>query len=185
MNCDEFRKQIIAEDSDLKALENHIDSCRDCAAWVEKELSTPPLGMSKADWVSATSRCMPTSLPTQETVKSNEETATDPEPISTGFFSGLKYGLVFGLSIITGLAIVQLAQFDPSKVAEKSGRMEIASFIEDETAKLPTFLEKDFSDVTFFDYRESKLMSFVENEQIPSFIEENQEEEQWIENDSG
>ncbi len=185
MNCDEFRKQIIAEESDLKALEKHIDSCPECAAWVEKELATPPMGMSKADWVNATSRCMPTTLPMPEKDETAKEAITDPEPISTGFFSGLKYGLVFGLSIITGLAIIQLAQFDPSKVAEKGGRMEIASFIEDETTKLPTFFEKDFSDVTFFDYRESKLMSFVENEQIPSFIEENQEEEQWIENDSG
>lgn len=184
MNCDEFKKQIITENSDLTKLENHIESCRDCAAWVEEELLTPPTGMSKANWVNATLRCMPTTHFMSEKDETPQNNSSNSKSILSVFFSGLKYGLVFGLSIITGLAIIQVAELESFKVDKGIKKIEIASFI-DETTKLPTFLEKNFSDVTFFNYHESNLMSFVENEQIFSFIEKNQEDEQWFESNSG
>lgn len=182
MNCEEFRKQIVAADAEMQVLEQHLESCPECSAWVARELATPPQGLSQAEWDNATSRCMPASLPTTQSETAVEK---DPEPIATGFFSGLKYGMVFGLSIVTGLAIIQLAQFTPPETKPASPP-EMVSFIDDQPQELQNFLENNFEDVTFFDYRDSKMMSFVENEKIPSFIEENQmEEETWIEKDSG
>jgi hypothetical protein len=179
MNCEDFKALIVSDDADKLELEKHLESCDDCAKWLNRELSSPPEGLSKAEWQSATSRCMP-KLDNQAESKEPEVL---PPPVSRGFFTGLKYGLVFGLSIITGLAIVQLHQ--ESQTDKPLKRMEIQSFVDESSLEMPVFYEKDFSDVTFFDYGDSKLLSFVEDEEIPSFIEEDtQEEDLWTETDS-
>jgi hypothetical protein len=179
MNCEDFKALIVSDDADKLELEKHLESCDDCAKWLNRELSSPPEGLSKAEWQSATSRCMP-KLDNQAESKEPEVL---PPPVSRGFFTGLKYGLVFGLSIITGLAIVQLHQ--ESQTDKPLKRMEIQSFVDESSLEMPVFYEKEFSDVTFFDYGDSKLLSFVEDEEIPSFIEEDtQEEDLWTETDS-
>ncbi|MEW6713425.1 MAG: hypothetical protein AB1403_26625, partial [Candidatus Riflebacteria bacterium] len=182
MNCEEFRMKIIAEDQDLSALETHLQSCSSCSAWLERELATPPEGLSAAEWNNATARCMPDALPIESSGKDNDPSPQD-QTMKGSFFNGLKYGLVFGLSIITGFAVLELMRVNPT--VDSSKKVEIASFMEVDERKLPDFIEKDFSDVTFFDYHDSKIISFVENEKIPSFFEETQEEELWNDRDSG
>lgn len=177
MNCEDFRRQITAGDNDLPELERHLDDCQACARWLEQELATAPQGLSQAEWLSATSRCMPDLA----AVNVNTEEITDPEPVKTGFLSGLKYGLAFGLSIITALAVLDLG----NRPNHREEKQVIGSFVERPEQGLPSFIEKDFSDVTFFEFRDSKLVSFIEAEKIPSFIEENQEDISWTESESG
>ncbi|MFZ5949570.1 MAG: hypothetical protein ACOYXC_02610 [Candidatus Rifleibacteriota bacterium] len=182
MNCEEFRMKIIADDQDLSALESHLQSCSSCCAWLEKELATPPEGLSAAEWNNATARCMPESLPIGSS-RENIDAPQEDQTMKGNFLNGLKYGLVFGLSIIVGFAILELMSVPPT--VDSSKKVEIASFLDSDEKKLPDFFEKNFSDVTFFDYHDSKIISFVENEKIPSFFEETQEEDLWNDRDSG
>jgi hypothetical protein len=190
MKCKEFRKQILNDGEDMQSLEKHLNECDECALWLNQELKNPPEGFSKAEWQSATARCMP------DTAEISKNTDEEKQPQSnnkdksllSGFLNGLKYGVVFGLSIITAVAIIQLQQ---NHIKENSLKpVEIQSFVENSEKELPSFYESDYSDVTFFEIEDSKLMSFIEKndeaESIPSFIEENtQEEELWFENNSG
>ncbi len=182
MNCEEFRMKIIADNQDLSELESHLQSCSSCSAWLEKELATPPDGLSAAEWSNATARCMPDALPVGSARKDIDSSPPD-QTVKGSFFNGLKYGLVFGLSIVTGFAILELMRVNPT--VDSSKKVEIARFVEPDEQKLPVFTEMYFSDVTFFDYHDSNIISFVENEKIPSFFEETQEEELWNDRDSG
>lgn len=180
MKCEEFKTRMVADNPDMVVLESHLEGCEDCSIWLEKELATPPDGLTKAEWQNATSRCMPP-ISTKDSEAVNEEAIK--RPVSTGFFSGIKYGLVFGLSIITGLAIIQLTQEE--KVKKAQAKIELESFMEKDSNEIPNFLEKDYSDVTFFEFGDSKIMSFIEPEKITSFLEETQEENSWTEEQSG
>ncbi|GAB4276388.1 MAG: hypothetical protein Kow0029_18300 [Candidatus Rifleibacteriota bacterium] len=179
MKCEEFRDLIVSEKADLPELEKHLEACEACSKWLDSELATPPEGLTSAEWISATARCMPAI----ENKISIESATPTEEPIRSGFFEGLKYGFVFGLSIIFGLAIVQVST--DHKLAKSEQNLEMVSFLDDSNDEIPVFFEKNFSDVTFLDFEESKMVSFMETEQIPSFLEDNLEEDPWIERDSG
>jgi hypothetical protein len=181
MKCKDFRKLIISDNPDLDALQKHMESCEKCKVWVEKELSTPPEGLTSSQWLEATSRCMP---------ELNENPGEIKEEIKTpvqGFLSGMKYGIVFGLSLIVGLSIIQLhIEQNPPTLIEKT---EIESFMDTNNKQIPMFFNTEISRVTFFEATDSKELSFIENDDesqnLTSFIEENQEEFSWIEEDSG
>ncbi|MGM0599955.1 MAG: hypothetical protein ACQETH_09090 [Candidatus Rifleibacteriota bacterium] len=190
MKCKEFRKQILNDGEDMQSLEKHLNKCDECALWLNKELKNPPEGFSKAEWQSATARCMPdtTEISNNTDAAKQPESENNDKSLFAGFLNGLKYGIVFGLSIITAIAVIQLQQNHIKENNLKPAK--IQSFLEDTEKELPSFYEKNFSDVTFYEYEDSKLLSFVdkndETDPIPSFIEETtQEEDLWYENNSG
>jgi tetrahydromethanopterin S-methyltransferase subunit G len=180
MKCENFKKLMLSANPDYEVLEKHMQECSSCRCWVEKELATPPEGLSSAQWLSATARCLP-ELPKE--VENSKEEAVKANPVTLGFLNGMKYGLVFGLAIITALAILQI---DVEKRRDSAlNGLEMQSFLEQPAEKMPEFMSTEFSSVTFLDYDDSKDMSFIETEKIPSFIEEPEEENLWIENKSG
>ena len=190
MKCKEFRTQILNDGEDMQSLEKHLNECDDCALWLNQELKNPPEGFSRAEWQAATARCMPdtTEIINNKANTEKLENEDKNKSVLSGFLNGLKYGIVFGLSIITAVAIIHLQQ---NHIKESNLKpVKIQSFVEVSENELPSFYEKDFSDVTFLEPEDSKLMSFVEKndeaETIPSFIEETtQEEDLWYENNSG
>ena len=111
MECKEFREKISAgNDFDNEMIE-HKEKCSECQKWIEKELSTAPSGVSEEAWNKAVSKCLPTaekesdnSKPAENDIKSDSE---ENKTFMDYYLSGLKYGIVFGLAIVVGFAIIQ------------------------------------------------------------------------------
>ncbi|MDD3148574.1 MAG: hypothetical protein PHD82_14870 [Candidatus Riflebacteria bacterium] len=172
MKCEEFKKHISASTGNEAELEQHLASCPACDAWVQKELASPPEGLTPAQWHDATARCFHEKLP-----ENVEEAAPD---FWQFFFNGLKYGLVFGLSLVTGFAVLE--HLNPQAGPAKTETVEMLSFVDDIAPELPEFVEKTDLSVTFYDIGESKFVSFLPMVQMQSFYEIDQEEETWNEN---
>ncbi len=172
MKCKEFRKEISRPETPSTEAETHLEHCAECQLWIEKEISSPPPGLSEAQWQTSTARCFP-----EATVKSIIETNSADKPAGFwGFFAdGLKFGMVFGLSIVTGFAILSVKSETVESFDLK--KRHAISFYEASEGKLPEFYEKEKMDVTFFDYSDSNLLSFVEKSEIPEFFDKSQEEE--------
>ncbi len=169
MNCEEFRVLMVSPTEREDELSEHLNNCQSCNEWIEKELAQAPHGLTPAQWQSATARCFPEAVEFAK-IKDNKT-----DGFWTFFINGLKYGMVFGLSIVTGFAILSLRdEVRPSYNLETHHEM---SFLSDEQNGLPVFIEKTELDVTFLSIEDSELMSFVETSEMPNFIEENQEEE--------
>lgn len=174
MQCEDFRRLMLASEGNESELEKHLESCPACDAWLQKELATPPEGLTPAQWHDATAHCFPEQVPA---VKAAE---TVPETFWTFFFNGLKYGMVFGLSIVTGFAILEHFQGAENNLP-KPQEVALVSFIEPSDTTLPDFLETPEFDVTFYENSDSKIVSFLPKVQIQSFYETNEEEETWNE----
>lgn len=165
MKCHEFKSLIKEPQDNEKELEAHLAECPECCQWLNNEITTPPDGLTPTEWQRATSRCFPE---TKELVK-----AAEPESFWKYYVNGLKYGAVFGLSIVTGFAILNLKEetlttYDLSKPQE-------LSFAEPFADSLPDFLAKDKFPVTFLSDEDSKLIRLVEKAQIFYFMEEYKE----------
>ncbi len=176
MQCDEFRQLMSSATGDENELERHLCECQACNAWLNGELASPPPGLTPAQWHNATARCFPENLPTGA--------AADGEAgFWHFFFNGLKYGVVFGLALITGLAIVDGLR--PPADLSKQSDFELVSFVADAYPEAVEPEENLYTDVTFYEPGESKSVSFLPQVQIPSFYdtEDNtEEEESWNEN---
>lgn len=172
MKCEEFRRRISESDSLETDLEQHLSGCHECESWLQLEVATPPEGLTPAQWQEATARCFPEKLPEPK-----------PEVKEQSFWefylNGFKYGMVFGLSLITGFALLEFIQPAPDK--DHATGIEMSSFVDQAETVMPVFFENDFSTVTFVDSVESNLVSFVADEQLPDFYE-HQEDEKWTEN---
>lgn len=175
MQCEEFRRLMLASEGNESELEKHLESCPACDAWLQKELATPPEGLTPAQWHDATARCFP------EQVPATKAPEAEPETFWTFFFNGLKYGMIFGLSIVTGFAILEHLQ-GPEKILPKPQEVTLVSFIEPSDTTLPDFFETPEFDVTFYENSDSKIVSFLPKVQMQSFYETNEEEETWNEN---
>ncbi|NCB40374.1 MAG: zf-HC2 domain-containing protein [Erysipelotrichia bacterium] len=174
MKCEEFRKLVTAsEDSDFKC-EQHLNTCPACSEWLSQTTVTPPEGLLPAQWQPATAGCFPAKLP--EMTKAND--ADKPKSFWEMYTSGLKYGFVFGLSLVTGFALLDFIQKPPQQPANT---IEQISFVDKSDEKLPDFYKNEFSDVTFFELETSQIMSFMPKEQILDLIENEKEEEEWNE----
>ncbi len=171
MNCEEFRKLMSTSTGDEAALAKHLDSCSECDVWLKSELDSPPPGLTQAQWHDATARCFPEKLPTAADQKAEPD-------FWHYFFNGLKYGMVFGLSLVTGFAL--LDSFE--KPVEPGSQIELVSFIDDEYDRADSTATNLYSDVTFLDADESKSVSFLPNVQMQSFYNTDQEETTWNEN---
>ncbi len=171
MNCEEFKLQIKEHHHDDSELEAHIESCPACCAWLNKEIEAPPQGLTPAEWQAATARCFPE---IKELVAKEE-----PETFWSFYLTGLKYGAVFGLSIVTGFALLSLRE-EPLPKYDLNHR-ETMSFVDREETTLRSFVEKDIFSVTFVADDDSELVSFVEKVEMIDFIEESKEEESWEE----
>lgn len=178
MQCEEFRILIHDSVNQDTALEQHLANCDACATWLQKEVSTPPEGLTPAQWQEATARCLPEIL-----TKSAPIAATEKSQNFWDFYlNGLKYGMVFGLSLITGFAL--LKHLKPEVHHTDDSKIEMVSFLDSSESQLPVFYENKFSDVTFVDSAESQSMSFISKEQIPIFFDELKEDEKWTERSS-
>ena len=113
MDCKEFREKISAGNDFDKVLIEHKEKCSDCREWIAKEISTTPSGVSEEEWTKAVSKCLPTEKKDSIKPKPTEdktESKTDSDENKTFmdyYLSGLKYGIVFGLAIVVGFAIIQ------------------------------------------------------------------------------
>ena len=116
MNCDEFRKEITSGNDLSDDLIKHKLECKDCQDWLQKELSTAPNGLTSEEWNNAVSKCLNINIEESDgnNMKQNETKPanTNEKPESEKSFmdyylSGLKYGIVFGLAIVVGFAIIQ------------------------------------------------------------------------------
>ena len=111
MDCKEFREKISAGNDFDDELIEHKEKCSGCQEWLKKELSTAPAGVNEDEWNKAVSKCMLTNNKEHQT-KSNTDNDAKPDTDENKSFmdyylSGLKYGIVFGLSIVVGFAIIQ------------------------------------------------------------------------------
>lgn len=172
MKCEEFRRLMSLSQGDESELEKHITECPECDAWLQKEIADPPAGLTPTQWHNATARCFPAELPEKEA----QGKAGD---FWQYFLNGMKYGLVFGLSLITGFAVIELLSPPAQPPREPAVLM---SFIDDHEIELPNFLENNVYDVTFYQANESKIGSFLPKVQLPSFYEIDKEESIWKEN---
>lgn len=175
MQCEEFRQLMLASEGNEGELEKHLESCPACDAWLQQELATPPEGLTPAQWHDATARCFPEHGPAAKAPEAEQET------FWTFFFNGLKYGMVFGLSIVAGFAILEHLH-GPGKNLPQTPEVALVSFIDPAETALPDFLETPDFDVTFYENSDSKIVSFLPKVQMQSFYETNEEEETWNEN---
>ncbi len=171
MNCEEFRRLMSSSTGDETELAKHIDSCSKCDSWLNQELTSPPPGLTQAQWHDATARCFPEKLPA-------EEVQTAEPDFWHYFFNGLKYGMVFGLALVTGFALLESFE----RPVEQGSQIELVSFIDDDYDQADSAATNFYSDVTFFEEDESKSVSFLPNVQIQSFYNTDQEENAWNEN---
>ncbi len=171
MKCEEFRTCMSNGGGNESELEEHLGSCSECATWLERELAEPPQGLTPAQWQAATARCFPDKLPEASATKPEEE----PKSFWESYFHGMTYGLVFGLSIVCGFALLSLRE-DP--VADKP-RPSLAqvNFVENGERELPVYFEKEKKDVTFLQTGDSEMMSFVEFDNRMNFLDYNEEEQ--------
>ncbi len=131
MNCEEFREKIKSDSDITDNLIEHKNSCKECQNWLMNELNTAPQGINNDQWQKLISKHLPivenSNLPNDESEKSEAKSETESESESDSkdnntnepqkeksmldsYFSGLKYGIVFGLSLVVGFSIVQNSQ---------------------------------------------------------------------------
>ena len=177
MKCKEFRNLLQTGKEEVNnTLEQHLSCCAECSEWVEKFIAEKPVGLNIASWETPTINCMPD---ISKYIVVEKEIS-----MFASFKSGIKYGLVFGLAVVIALAIFNpgsnnnLDVFSTNKLAISS---KIPSFyaIDNNFNKKNMFFVTDVNDTN------SNIKSFVEDEKIPSFYEENLEESQWFETQSG
>mgnify|MGYP003290982860 CR=1 FL=1 len=100
MNCEEFRNYLSSGKSiDDKEIEKHLSECLSCNKWIQEEIATPPNGISSDKWNSLKNL---NNTQIENTVSKKEE-----KSFSDYYFSGLKYGVVFGIAIVIGFSIVE------------------------------------------------------------------------------
>ena len=172
MQCKEFRSLMIEGGGVESDLEQHLGSCQECSSWLEHEIAEPPPGLTPAQWQAATARCFPKSLPENAAEVPAEK--AQPETFWNSYVNGMTYGLVFGLSIVFGFAILHLLP----KASEKQSERSLAqiSFVEDSARELPVFFAEKKFDVTFLQNNGSEIVSFVEFDNEIKFLDYSEEE---------
>ena len=139
MNCDEFREKIKSGSDNTDSLIEHKNSCKDCQEWIMTELNTAPNGINKEKWQNLMSKHLPIVEEKQE--NTNKESKVNNQEFNSNqneepkkeksmleyYFSGLKYGIVFGLSLVVGFSIVQNSQNNKNQEQNTSNIQSIAS----------------------------------------------------------
>ncbi|HAE37584.1 MAG TPA: hypothetical protein DCG57_02960 [Candidatus Riflebacteria bacterium] len=172
MQCKEFRS-LMKEGGGIESeLEQHLGSCHECSTWLEHEIAEPPMGLTPAQWQTATARCFPENLP--ETAAEAPAEKTEPVTFWKSYVNGMTYGLVFGLSIVFGFAILQLLPDAGEKTLERS--LAQINFVEGAARELPVFFAEKKFDVTFLANDDSEIMSFVEFDNEIKFLDYSEEE---------
>jgi hypothetical protein len=146
MNCETFRKLINQDESQISqeqelGLEAHLDKCSSCNEWLETVISKAPVGLETLETLVAPASTFPAN------VKPIITQAPEPQKaksVTGSFFAGLKYGLVFGVSVVCGLAVVSI--INDSKPISLLKNRDIPSFVqlEEKQDQIPSFLEQDF-----------------------------------------
>lgn len=128
MDCKEFQEKIKSGSELTEELLDHKLNCKSCQEWVIKEVSTAPEGMSDKQWESKISKFsnietnkkdnntkntdnkpLPSSEKTDtKSIKKETKPVEKEKSFSDYYFSGLKYGIVFGLAIVVGFSILQV-----------------------------------------------------------------------------
>lgn len=130
MQCEEFKTLILNGIEDEETIK-HISNCENCRVWLNKELSKPPEGFSQEKWNKLKNNITNINSNIEKTtIKSAEKSFWDY------YFSGLKYGIVFGLAIVIGFSIIQ---------NKTENNVEINSQNSESLATDTTFLSNDSS----------------------------------------
>ena len=131
MDCKEFQEKIKSGSELTEELLDHKLNCKTCQEWVINELSKAPEGMSNKQWKSTISKFSnietkntksetnsenidkdKNTIPSTKKNKKNPQIETkspeEEKSFSGYYFSGLKYGIVFGLAIVVGFSIIQV-----------------------------------------------------------------------------
>ena len=146
MNCEEFREKIKSGSDYSESLIEHKNSCKDCQEWIMNELNTAPNGINKEEWQKLMAKHLPIvekqekqkkeiksseseTLPNKEKEQKTDESKEPQKEKSMldYYFSGLKYGIVFGLSLVVGFSIVQNSQNTQNNEQNSTNIRRIAS----------------------------------------------------------
>lgn len=173
MKCEDFRQRISQLDDESVEMQNHLADCAECNLWLEKELASPPEGITPASWLSATARCQP-DLPLADNKAANSIKKDEEEDFWAFFSKGMKYGAALGLALVLFGAIVPYFHSSPAEYSPESWQMQ--SFIDVSDQQLPTFFDYSNNYVTFYDFEGSQDISFLENHALISFIDETKED---------
>lgn len=175
MKCDEVREQLLVSEGETPEVVKHIENCAACTQWLNEELSKPLDGITPPAWEPPTAACMPE-------VPSNllQEKKDKPSLKELGFFAIFKHGLVFGIMIGLGIAI-SLSFNDKKDNFNPTETYQMVSFFDYMQDEIPTFFEYKNNNVTFLQQTDSYMLSFVNDNEIPSFINLTQEELTWLE----
>ena len=139
MDCKEFREKISAGNDFDKDLIEHKEKCSECQKWIAKELSTAPTGVSEETWNKAVSKCFSDDANTNDNKKNINKpeikiNSDENKSFMDYYLSGLKYGIVFGLSLVVGFAIIQNKNEENKNLKTISNESLLAS----DTLKLAT-----------------------------------------------
>jgi hypothetical protein len=183
MNCEEFRNRLnkttqssFSEQEDI-ALESHLNTCKACNAWLDNLLITPPAGINNLSLLSAPQKCFPESLTENKNIAVSED-----KSLLRTYLSGLKYGLVFGLSIICGLVIVELRNESKQNVFDDSPQIPPFIVFETSIKDIPSFInERSYANQSFFENENSEIPDFysLESDKDLNFYKINLEEENY------
>ena len=142
MNCEEFRKQITSGADFTEELLEHHNSCKDCSIWLEMELKTTPKGLNKEAWNKVIEKCLVDEKAQKQTntgTKINQDIGEEPKEeksFISCYLSGLKYGLVFGLAIVIGFAIIQNRNESLEKESKEKSKVDAAEILASDSASI-------------------------------------------------
>ncbi|MDD3000236.1 MAG: hypothetical protein PHF29_00595 [Candidatus Riflebacteria bacterium] len=183
MKCEEFRKRLNSahqstfSEQDEKALESHLNECKTCNTWLDNLLLTSPDGIKELSLLNAPQKCFPESIIKKENVVINEN-----KSLLSTYLSGLKYGLVFGLSIICGLAIVEMRNESKQNAFNNSPQIPPFIVFESSIKDIPSFInESSYANLNFFENQKSEISDFysLDSSEDLNFYQINLEEENY------
>ncbi len=171
MNCEKFRLLINNDEAQLtseteESLEKHLDECQSCNQWLESSIAKAPIGLDTLELVPAPASTFPKDV---KPVITKEAKPEKNKSVFGSFINGLKYGLVFGLSVVFGLAIINI--INDNKPNPLFNDEVIPSFVQLESIEsgggktsgeeIPSFIEMDFyANTNFMDLDEGSSTSF-------------------------
>lgn len=108
MNCEQFKEKILHGD-DSSELKEHLESCKLCHDWINSEIKNVPEGVASEKWntlIQSINKNDVQDKDNGEVINSDVNTSKEKTFLDY-YLSGLKYGIVFGIAIVVGFAIIQ------------------------------------------------------------------------------
>lgn len=181
MNCEAFRKMMEVDSTGLaseqeRLLEQHLDGCSACDEWLETVISKAPAGLEALETLVAPISAYPAEV--KPIITEAQPEKSEKKTLFGSFFTGLKYGMVFGLSVVCGLAVVSIMNESGKPMGLLENRA-VPSFVQtvDRQEQIPSFLELDFYANSSFINNDNALTGLEGFLSSDSFYNVNFEEE--------